>query len=95
MVLDLLDDFELSDGVKRQEAVRSCLYLLQGCYMEFNDGAASLQASEVEVLRATRDNTYLLYELGALGALCTQLAMQIEIPRSSAKVWLAHCQKST
>ncbi len=86
LVLDLLDDFELFDKLRRQEAVRSCLYLLQGCFMEFDGGVASLQSAEVEILRAVRYNTYLLYELGALSALCTQLAMQVESPRSPNKV---------
>lgn len=77
LILGLLDEYEISDCNRRNEALEITLYLLQGCFKECN--------IESECLTMIQENAYLLYSLEVFSALCDMLASECEQVR---KWWL-------
>ncbi|XP_063073580.1 striatin-interacting protein 1 homolog [Engraulis encrasicolus] len=69
-VMRLLDALEVTDRNRRLTVARAILYLAQGVYAECS--------CEEEVLRMSRSNVFLLYQMGIFNALLELLAMEIE-----------------
>ncbi|XP_076153357.1 striatin-interacting protein 1 homolog isoform X1 [Alosa pseudoharengus] len=69
-VMRLLDALEVTDRNKRLRVARAILYLAQGVFGDC--------CSEEDVLRWSRSNIFLLYEMGIFSALLELLSMEIE-----------------
>ncbi|XP_069485686.1 striatin-interacting protein 2 isoform X2 [Ambystoma mexicanum] len=69
-VMRLLDGLEVVDRDKRLKVARAILYLAQGVFGDCG--------SESEVLRWSRSNTFLLYEMGTFTAILELLNMEID-----------------
>ncbi|XP_078533766.1 striatin-interacting protein 2 isoform X2 [Lissotriton helveticus] len=66
----LLDGLEVVDREKRLKVARAILYLAQGVFGDCS--------SESEILRWSRSNAFLLYEMGAFAAFLELLNMEID-----------------
>uniref|UniRef100_A0A674P599 Striatin interacting protein 2 n=1 Tax=Takifugu rubripes TaxID=31033 RepID=A0A674P599_TAKRU len=69
-VMRLLDALEVTDRDKRLKVSRAILYLAQGAFDECD--------SEADVLRWSRHNVFLLYDMGIFTALLELLSMEID-----------------
>ncbi|KAL2102357.1 hypothetical protein ACEWY4_001525 [Coilia grayii] len=69
-VMRLLNALEVTDRQKRLTVARAILYLAQGVFGDCS--------CEEEVMRWSRSNVFLLYEMGIFTALLELLAMEIE-----------------
>ncbi|XP_061817359.1 striatin-interacting protein 1 homolog isoform X3 [Nerophis lumbriciformis] len=69
-VMRLLDDLEVTDRDKRLKVARAILYLAQGVFDECD--------AEADVLRWSRHNVFLLYDMGIFTALLELLSMEID-----------------
>lgn len=70
VLLKLLDHLDLSQKTARMKAVRTVLYLAQGCFCEIQ--------SDVEQQEYTRQNVKLLYEMGMFPVFVELLNFEIE-----------------
>ncbi|XP_061663544.1 striatin-interacting protein 1 homolog isoform X2 [Syngnathoides biaculeatus] len=69
-VMRLLDALEVTDRDKRLKVARSILYLAQGVFDECD--------TEADLLRWSRQNVFLLYDMGIFTALLELLSMEID-----------------
>ncbi|XP_037098896.1 LOW QUALITY PROTEIN: striatin-interacting protein 1 homolog [Syngnathus acus] len=69
-VMRLLDALEVTDRDKRLKVARAILYLAQGVFDECD--------AEADVLRWSRRNVFLLYDMGIFTALLELLSMEID-----------------
>ncbi|XP_077450541.1 striatin-interacting protein 1 homolog isoform X2 [Stigmatopora argus] len=69
-VMRLLDALEMTDRDKRLKMARAILYLAQGVFDECD--------TEADVLRWSRRNVFLLYDMGIFTALLELLSMEID-----------------
>lgn len=75
VILKLLEHLDLSQKAPRMKAVRTVLYLAQGCFCEIQ--------SDVEQQQYTRENVKLLYNMGLFPVFVELLNFEIEYVSNS------------
>lgn len=70
LIMKLLDQLDVSNYEVRMRSAKSILYIAQGCWFEI--------FSDVEQQESSRENVFLLYELGVFNAFIDLLHMEIE-----------------